>query len=155
MLATAKVLLRSPPREALQKKKEELHAEKYKSRLDRRITFDFAGRKVVEEEGTVQYDFEQVASSAMFTSSYYHSTIFLYSTFVPLIFSLQSVTFFRTQSCWSSSRTMPFLWLLRSRGEQRREALPIPIQETEADLFTQNQFVEGRNILVDLGGESI
>jgi len=46
-------------REALQKKKEELHAEKHKSRLDRRITFDFAGRKVVEEEGTPQYDFEQ------------------------------------------------------------------------------------------------
>ena len=48
-------------REALQKKKEELHAEKHKSRLDRRITFDFAGRKVVEEEGTPQYDFEQVS----------------------------------------------------------------------------------------------
>ena len=48
-------------REALQKKKEELHAEKYKSRLDRRITFDFAGRKVVEEEGAPQYDFEQVS----------------------------------------------------------------------------------------------
>jgi len=46
-------------REALQKKKEELHAEKHKSRLDRRITFDFAGRKVVEEEGAPHYDFEQ------------------------------------------------------------------------------------------------
>ena len=95
MLATAKVLLhiRSPPREALQKKKEELHAEKYKSRLDRRITFDFAGRKVVEEEGTVQYDFEQVASSAMFTSSYYHSTIFLYSTWSFDVFSAISNIF--------------------------------------------------------------
>ena len=49
-------------REALQKKKEELHAEKHKSRLDRRITFDFAGRKVVEEEGAPHYDFEQVCN---------------------------------------------------------------------------------------------
>ena len=73
----------------------------------------------------------------------FNSTLFLY------------ITFFRTQNCWSSSRTMPFLWHLRSRGEQKREALPIPIQETEADLFTQKQFVEGRSILVDLGGESI
>ena len=95
MLATAKVLLhiRSPPREALQKKKEELHAEKYKSRLDRRITFDFAGRKVVEEEGTVQYDFEQVASLAMFMSSHSKAPFFLYCTFGPLMFPLQSVTF--------------------------------------------------------------
>ena len=49
-------------REALHKKKEELHAEKHKSRLDRRITFDFAGRKVVEEEGAPHYDFEQVCN---------------------------------------------------------------------------------------------
>ena len=60
-----------PSREALQKKKEELHAEKYKSRLDRRITFDFAGRKVVEEEGAPQYDFEQVSPLSEF--SFYSS----------------------------------------------------------------------------------
>ena len=95
MLATAKVLLhiRSPPREALQKKKEELHAEKYKSRLDRRITFDFAGRKVVEEEGTVQYDFEQVASSAMFPSSHSTAPFFLYSTWSFDVFSAISNIF--------------------------------------------------------------
>merc|ERR1719270_1382356 len=43
-------------REALKKKKEEFHEEKHKSRLDRRITFDFAGRKVVEEDHRVEYD---------------------------------------------------------------------------------------------------
>ena len=52
-------------REALHKKKEELHAEKHKSRLDRRITFDFAGRKVVEEEGAPHYDFEQVCEDML------------------------------------------------------------------------------------------
>jgi len=46
-------------REALKKKKEELHEEKHKSRLDRRITFDFAGRKVVEDDSIVEYDINQ------------------------------------------------------------------------------------------------
>jgi len=46
-------------REALKKKKEELHEERHKSRLDRRITFDFAGRKVVEEDALVEYDMTQ------------------------------------------------------------------------------------------------
>merc|ERR1719270_3202883 len=43
-------------REAMKKKKEELHEEKHKSRLDRKITFDFAGRKIVEEDHRVEYD---------------------------------------------------------------------------------------------------
>jgi len=46
-------------REALKKKKEELHNEKHKSRLDRRMTFDFAGRKVVEDESVPAYNLEQ------------------------------------------------------------------------------------------------
>merc|ERR1719228_1315709 len=46
-------------REALRKKKEELHAEKHKSRLDRRITFDFAGRKVLEDDSVPEYDITQ------------------------------------------------------------------------------------------------
>ena len=46
-------------REAMKKRKEEQHEEKHKSRLDRKITFDFAGRKVVEEEGQAQYDISQ------------------------------------------------------------------------------------------------
>ena len=46
-------------REALKKKKEELHEEKYKSRLDRKITFDFAGRQVIEEEHKSDYDYNQ------------------------------------------------------------------------------------------------
>ena len=46
-------------REALRKKKEELQQEKHKSRLDRKMTFDFAGRKVVEEQQTAEYDFQQ------------------------------------------------------------------------------------------------
>ena len=46
-------------REALRKKKEELQNEKHKSRLDRKITFDFAGRKVVEEEDVVEYDIKE------------------------------------------------------------------------------------------------
>jgi len=46
-------------REAMKKKKEELHEEKHKSRLDRKITFDFAGRRVVEEEHKFEYDFNQ------------------------------------------------------------------------------------------------
>jgi len=46
-------------REALRKKKEELHEERHKSRLDRRITFDFAGRKVVEDDSVVEYDMNQ------------------------------------------------------------------------------------------------
>jgi len=45
-------------REALEKKKAEVHEERHKSRLDRRITFDFAGRRVVEEEAA-QYDLQQ------------------------------------------------------------------------------------------------
>merc|ERR1719270_675148 len=51
--------LTSEQREAMRKKKEELQEEKHKSRLDRKITFDFAGRKVVEEEGQAQYDISQ------------------------------------------------------------------------------------------------
>ena len=39
-----------------QKKKEELQQEKHRSRLDRKITFDFAGRKVVEEEDKQEYN---------------------------------------------------------------------------------------------------
>ena len=46
-------------REALKKRKEELQQEKHKSRLDRKITFDFAGRKVVEEDNVVEYDIQQ------------------------------------------------------------------------------------------------
>jgi len=46
-------------REALSKKKEELHNEKHKSRLDRRITFDFAGRRVLEDVTAQNYDIEQ------------------------------------------------------------------------------------------------
>jgi len=46
-------------REALKKKKEELHEERHKSRLDRRITFDFAGRKVVEDDTVGEYDMNQ------------------------------------------------------------------------------------------------
>ena len=46
-------------RQALQAKKEELHADKHRSRLDRRITFDFAGRRVVEEESGADYDISQ------------------------------------------------------------------------------------------------
>jgi len=45
-------------REALEKKKAEVHDERHKSRLDRRITFDFAGRRVVEEEAR-EYDIQQ------------------------------------------------------------------------------------------------
>ena len=37
----------------MKKKKEELHEEKHKSRLDLKITFDFAGRRVVEEDHKV------------------------------------------------------------------------------------------------------
>ena len=43
-------------REAMRRKKEELQQEKHKSRLDRKITFDFAGRKVVEEEDQSEYN---------------------------------------------------------------------------------------------------
>ena len=43
-------------REAMVKKKEALQEEKHKSRLDRKITFDFAGRKVVDEDHRVEYD---------------------------------------------------------------------------------------------------
>ena len=46
-------------REALKKKKEELQNEKHKSRLDRKMTFDFAGRKVVEEDQVAEYDIQQ------------------------------------------------------------------------------------------------
>jgi len=46
-------------REALKKKKEELQAEKHKSRLDRKLTFDFAGRKVIEDDSVVEYDFNK------------------------------------------------------------------------------------------------
>ena len=46
-------------REALKKKKEELHEDKYKSRLDRKITFDFAGRQVIEEDHKTDYDYNQ------------------------------------------------------------------------------------------------
>ena len=46
-------------REALKKKKEELQQEKHKSRLERKITFDFAGRKVVEEDQVAEYDIQQ------------------------------------------------------------------------------------------------
>jgi len=46
-------------REALKKKKQEVHDERHKSRLDRRITFDFAGRKVVEEEPELEYNINQ------------------------------------------------------------------------------------------------
>ena len=76
-----------PPREALQKKKEELHAEKYKSRLDRRITFDFAGRKVVEEEGAPQYDFEQVSPLSEFSLYSSPKLCGRIGTFGPLIFT--------------------------------------------------------------------
>lgn len=43
-------------REALKKKKEEVQDEKHKSRLDRKITFDFAGRKVIEDDSVAEYD---------------------------------------------------------------------------------------------------
>ena len=43
-------------REAMKKKKEELQQEKHRSRLHRKITFDFAGRKVVEEEDQQDYN---------------------------------------------------------------------------------------------------
>ena len=46
-------------REALKKKKEELQQEKHKSRLDRKMTFDFAGRKVVEDDQVAEYDIHQ------------------------------------------------------------------------------------------------
>merc|ERR1719270_737355 len=50
-------------REAMRKKKEELQEEKHKSRLDTKITFDFAGRKVVEEDHRVEYDINNDAFS--------------------------------------------------------------------------------------------
>ena len=43
-------------RSAMSRRKEEMQQEKHKSRLDRKITFDFAGRKVVEEDHQVDYD---------------------------------------------------------------------------------------------------
>ena len=43
-------------RTAMAKRKEEVQQEKHKSRLDRKITFDFAGRKVIEEEHQHEYD---------------------------------------------------------------------------------------------------
>ena len=45
-------------REALKQKKDDLQAERHKSRLDRRITFDFAGRKVVEA-AVAEYSLER------------------------------------------------------------------------------------------------
>jgi len=46
-------------REALAKKKEELQASKHRSRLDRKITFDFAGRQVYEDESVPEYKYDE------------------------------------------------------------------------------------------------
>ncbi len=43
-------------REALKKREEEIRERRHGSRLNRKITFDFAGRRVVEEEPLADYD---------------------------------------------------------------------------------------------------
>lgn len=46
-------------RAALEKKREELHAGRHQSRLNRRVNLDFAGRRVVEAEDEINYDMNQ------------------------------------------------------------------------------------------------
>ena len=104
-----------------------MHAEKHKSRLDRRITFDFAGRKVVEEEGAPHYDFEQVCNQLEDAPTRLNIDFFMC----------------RTPSCWSCSRMTPSQLPPRSRKEPRKELLPILTPPGE-DQSTQNWDVGGR-----------
>jgi len=46
-------------RQALEKKKEDLHAEKHKSRLEKKLIFDFAGRRIIEDTSAPVYDIEK------------------------------------------------------------------------------------------------
>jgi len=47
-------------RQALEKKKQEVHAEKHKSRLEnKKLLFDFAGRRIIEDTSVPVYDIEK------------------------------------------------------------------------------------------------
>lgn len=53
---TSNKCLTPQQREALRKKRDDLYEERHKFRLERRNTFDFAGRKIGQEDFVVEYD---------------------------------------------------------------------------------------------------
>ena len=54
-------------KEALEKRKEELHAQRHASRKDRKVTLDFAGRTVIEEAPQIvdMYDINDAVVQAV------------------------------------------------------------------------------------------